>query len=200
MLGREDDLRHADRLAGFVTDRDLALGVRTELGRIAFLALTRSSQHRQNLVAVVDRGRHQFGRLAAGIAEHDALVARALVFRLGRINALRNIGRLRMQQNFDRRLFPVEPLLLVADVPNCHACDMGNEIVRDRCRTTRLAGNHDPVGGGQGLGRHADIQGIEPCSRSFAEEQVHNLVRDAIADLVRMALGDRFTGKQVGLA
>ena len=38
----------------------------------------------EDLVGVVDRRRHQLRRLAAGVAEHDALVARALVLVAGR--------------------------------------------------------------------------------------------------------------------
>ena len=67
-------------------------------------------------MGVVERRRHQFGRLAAGVAEHDALVARALVLVAGGVDALGDVGGLGMQQNLDIGVAPVEALLLVADV------------------------------------------------------------------------------------
>ena len=50
----------------------------------------------EDLVRVVDRRRHQVRRLAAGVAEHDALVAGTLVALLvgGIVDALGDIGRL----------------------------------------------------------------------------------------------------------
>jgi hypothetical protein len=65
---------------------------------------------------IVDRRRHQVRRLVAGIAEHDALVARAFVLVAGRVNALRDVGGLAVQQDFDVGVLPVEAVLLVADV------------------------------------------------------------------------------------
>ena len=81
MLGRDDDRLDADRLAVMVLDGDLALGVRPELGRVA--GLPRLAHHLEDAVGVEDRRRHQLRRLAAGIAEHDALVAGALVLVAG---------------------------------------------------------------------------------------------------------------------
>jgi hypothetical protein len=67
---------------------------------------------------VVDRRRHQVRRLAAGIAEHDALVAGAFVpaCRQRCRRPVRYVGRLRMQQHVDLGRLPVEAVLLVADV------------------------------------------------------------------------------------
>ena len=38
-----------------------------------------------------------------------------------------------------------------------------------------------------------------PAFGAFAEEQIDDLVGDAVADLVRMALGNGFAGEQIGL-
>ena len=65
---------------------------------------------------VIDRRRHQLGRLAAGVAEHDALVAGALVLVAGGVDALGDVGGLRVQQHFDLGVAPMEAVLLVADV------------------------------------------------------------------------------------
>ena len=78
MLVRDDDLRHADRLAVFVAHRHLALGIRTELRGSALPGLPRLARSGAESCGVIDRRRHQLRRFAAGIAEHDALVARAL--------------------------------------------------------------------------------------------------------------------------
>ena len=55
---------------------------------------------RAELVREHDRRGHQFRRLVAGVAEHQALVAGALLggllaFGLARVHALRDVGRLR---------------------------------------------------------------------------------------------------------
>ena len=85
MLMRQDDLGHADRLAVLVTDRDLALGIGAEalLGARA----ARLRQVLQDAVGIVDRRRHQFRRLPAGVAEHDALVAGTLFLVAGLVDA-----------------------------------------------------------------------------------------------------------------
>ncbi len=54
----------------------------------------------------------------AGVTEHDALVARAFLALLvrGVVDALRDVGRLRMQENVDLGGLPVEAVLFIADV------------------------------------------------------------------------------------
>ena len=70
----------------------------------------------QDLVGIIERRRHQLRRLAAGVAEHDALVARALVLVARGVDALGDVGGLRVQQDFDLGVPPVEAVLLIADV------------------------------------------------------------------------------------
>lgn len=105
-------------LAVDVTNRHLALGIGAELRRFAFAALAGGGQQLQDAVRIIDRRRHQVRRFLASVTEHDALVASALVTLLvgGIIHALRDIGRLRMQQNVDLGGLPVETILFVADV------------------------------------------------------------------------------------
>ncbi len=66
-------------------------------------------------MAVVQRRGHQFRRLAAGVAEHDALVAGADILVAGFIDALGDVDGLRMQQHVDLGGLPMEAILLVAD-------------------------------------------------------------------------------------
>ena len=114
VLGGEHDLGRFHRLAVRIAQRDLALGVGQQ-GR--FLAgMARIGQQFEDLVAVEQRRRHQRRGLAAGIAEHDALVARAFILVAASIDALGDMGRLGVQQHFDLGVLPVKAFLLVADV------------------------------------------------------------------------------------
>ena len=94
-----------------------------------------------------------------------------------------------MQVAGDLGLLPAEAFLVVADVVDRHAGEMGQQIGRHRRRPARLAGEHHAVGGHQGLTRDARIGirrqiGIEDC------------VAEPIGDLVGMALRDRLGGEQ----
>ena len=55
----------------------------------------------QDLVAVIERRRHQLGRLVAGEAEHDALVAGALVLVARGVDALGDVRGLPVQMIFE---------------------------------------------------------------------------------------------------
>ena len=67
---------------------------------------------------------------------------------------------------------------------------MLDEVVRDDVGAADLAGDDDAVGRRQGLAGDPDRQG-RACLRGLAEEQVDDLVGNPVADLVRMALGQR---------
>ena len=202
MLGRQHDLGDADGLAVLVSDRDLALGVRAELGGRAFALLAGERQGLEDLVGIIDRGRQQLGRLAAGIAEHDALVAGADILVARLVDTLSDVRRLRMQQNVDLGLLPVEAVLLIADV--------ADRLARGRLHLrldlllvemgADLAGNDDAVGRRQGLGGDANLGRLVPGLDGLLEEQIDDFVRDAVADLVGMTLRNGLARKQVILA
>ena len=116
VLGRDDDRGCLDRLAVLEPQRDLALGVGLQEGRGAGMAIGRHLL--QDLVAVVERRRHQVGRLVAGEAEHDALVARALVLVAAGVDALGDMRRLRVEVVGEIERLPVEAVLLIADAPD----------------------------------------------------------------------------------
>jgi hypothetical protein len=80
VLGRKNDGGGALGLAVLVLDRDLALGVRFQK-RAA--GVTHLGEALQDVVAVLQGRGHQLRRLVRGVAEHDALVARALVLLIG---------------------------------------------------------------------------------------------------------------------
>ncbi len=151
-------------------------------------------------MGVVDRRRHEGGRLVAGVAEHDALVARAfflVVAGLVGVDALGDVGRLRMQQDVDLRRVPVEAVLLIADVAHRHASDVGDEILGYARRAASFARDDDAVGGGERFAGGADRPRIDSSLLTLAEEQIDDLVGDAVADLVGMAFRDRLAGELV---
>ena len=192
VLGREDDLGRADRLAVLVADGDLALGVGPKLAGGA-LALCGLGQQFEDPVGVIDRRRHQVGRFAAGIAEHDALVAGAF-FALpvgGIVDALGDIGRLAMQQHVDLGVLPVEAGLLVADIVDGLAgrgLELGGidhretggvlydlavlALLQQGIRHAHLARNHHPVGGRQRLAGDPNGRRVHPGLLGFPENQV----------------------------
>ncbi len=195
MLGRDNNLGGFNRLAAFVTDGHLALGVRPEC--LGFAGAARLRHHLENVVCIIDWCRHEVRGFPARIAEHDALVARALVFVAGGIDALRDIARLCVQMHFDRRLFPMKALLFIPDVLHGEAGDVGDVITGYLRGTAGLARNHHPVGGRQRFTCDSDVTRVPAVARSDIEERIDNLIRDAVANLVGMALGNRFAGEQI---
>ncbi len=195
VLVRDHDFAHADRLAVLVMHGDLALGVRTQ--HLLATGMARFRNQPQDLVGVEDRRRHQVRRLVAGIAEHDALIAGAF-FLVGAglqgVDALRDVGGLRMQQDFDVAGLPVEAFLLVADILDGaahHALDL---IVGHGFGSAGLTGDHHLVGGGERFARRADGPGIDARLGAFAEKQIDDFVGNPVANLVRVAFGDRLRG------
>ena len=154
--------------------------------------------HVQDLVRVIDRRRHQFRRLAAGVAEHDALVARALVLVAARRRRPARCRRTAACSSTSTSAFaPVEAVLLVADVLDRRARRLVDRPWSPRsgprtspAMTTRLV-----VASVSQATRM--LIGIEPGLRAFAEEQIDDLVGNAVADLVGMAFGNRFAGELI---
>ena len=190
MLGRDHHRGGADRPAGLVAQADLALGIGSETRHLA--GMPRPREVAQDRVRVVDRGWHQHVGLAAGMAEHEPLVACAhvagIVARL-RIHSLGNVLRLRVQVCVDRAGPPVKPVLLVAHPPDGlpHRVD---DPGRNPVRPAHLAGEHDPVGGGQRLAGN-------PAVGVGREVQIDHGIGNEVADLVRVTFRHRFTGKYV---
>ncbi len=151
-------------------------------------------------MGIVDRRRHQLGRLGAGIAEHDALVAGALFLvgaGLQRIDTLRDVGRLRMQQHIDLGLLPVEALLLIADVADGHARDVRDPVLGHRLRPARLARDDDLVGRGERLARGTNGPRINAGLGTLPIKKVDDLIGDAIAHFVRMTFGNGLAREEI---
>ena len=167
-------MRGLDRLAVLVADRHLALGVGPERAGLARAA--RFRHQLENAMGIVERCRHQFRCFTAGVAEHDALVAGTLVLVARGVDALGDIARLGVQINLDRSLFPVKSGLLVADIFDREACEMGNVIARDRGRSAGLAGNHHAVRGRKRFARNPDLARVPAVARCDVEKRVDDLV------------------------
>ncbi|GFO81712.1 MAG: hypothetical protein A49_13390 [Methyloceanibacter sp.] len=190
MLGRHHDGIGAHGHAVFVDEGHLALGVGTEFRRAA--GVPGLGHLMQNAMGIEDRCRHQRVRFAAGIAEHDALVARALVLVLRRvgIHAHGDIGRLLVQVVLERGEVPVEALLLVADFADSAPRRRLDGVAGHAFRAADLAGKHNMVGGDERLARDAG-------ERIGCKVKVHHRVGNAVADFIGMAFRNRFTRKEV---
>ena len=181
MLGREHQARDLDRLAAGIAQRQLRLGVRPEPRLRAALAHLR--QPAQHGVGIVDRRRHQLRGLVGRVAEHDPLVARALLLAVGGVDALGDVLGLAVDVVVDPERRPVEALLLVADVAHALAHDLLDPR-QHVARPPHLAADHHPVGRREGLAG-------DPRLRIDVEEGVEHRIGDPVADLVRMPLGYR---------
>jgi hypothetical protein len=82
-------------------------------------------------VGIEDGRRHQRLGLGAGIAEHHALVAGPLVLARPRIDALGDVGRLRVDVNLDLSVLPMKAVLLVADTAHRVARDVFQSLMGD---------------------------------------------------------------------
>ncbi len=179
---------HADRLVPVVLDRQLALRVGAQPGKHALLPQLGLLLHQP--VRVVDRERHELGRLVARETEHQALVARALFlvesFTLG--DALTDVGRLRVDADLHFARVRVHAPVRVR-VP-----DAADRLPRDRfvvdLRSRRdLAGDDAQVRRDEGLASDAAL-GVARQAR------VEDRVRDLVGHLVGVTHGDGFGSEE----
>src|SRR6185437_13265032 len=124
-----------------------------------------------------------------GVAEHQALVAGALVFGLLAIHALVDVRRLLADQVDHAAGGAVE-----ADVAGVVA-DVDDHLAGDRLEVDPriggdLAGDDRHAGLDHGFAGHAR-------ARVLRDDRVEHGIGDLVGDLVRMAFGDRFGGEQV---
>src|SRR5262245_36384903 len=216
VLGRNHDLGAADRLAVDVLHRHLALGVGLQVEQLAGAALL--GQHLEDPVREVDRGRHERAllvdlALGAGETEHHALIAGAFLLAallLLRIDAHGDVGRLAVQQHLDVGAVVREAVLVVADVLDHAARDLGDQLAVDhrlvavlakqRRLAAAFAGDDDLVGGAEGLAAEprVDLALVGDAELDVVlDEGVEDRIRDLVADLVGMAFGNGFAGEQV---
>ena len=196
MLGGDHHRVHAGGLAAFVIlYGDLGLTVGTQIGQQTLLAHV--GQALGHLVGQRDGQGHQLRRLVAGVAEHHALIAGAVVQlvvagllgfqRL--VHAQRDIAGLLVDVGDNGAGVAVKAIggVVVADIADHLAGNLGNVHIAGG---GDLAHNVDKARGSGGLAGHAAI-GI------LLEDGVQNGVADLVADLIGMSLGNRFGSKQM---
>ena len=193
VLGRDHDRVDALDLRAVVLERHLRLAVGTQPADLARLADL--GQPLAQRVRVKNRRRHQVGRLVAGKTEHQPLVARALLggrLALGGfvVHALRDVGALRRQRVHDVDALRVErfALLRVADLPNRVAHHL---VVIEIGLRRDLTRDDDEVRFHHRLARHAAVLVLRQAG-------VQHRIGNRIGDFVRMTLGHRLGGENIG--
>jgi len=148
-------------------------------------------------VGVIDRRRHERRGFLARIAEHDALVAGTFVAIASGIDALGDVGGLRMQVHFDIGLLPMKARLLVTDVFDGKPREVRNVILGDGRGPAGLARDHDTVGGRKRLAGNAYVPRIPTVARPEIEERVDHFIGNPVTDFVRMTFGNRLAREQI---
>ncbi|MCY1551354.1 hypothetical protein D9M68_876780 [compost metagenome] len=137
-------------------------------------------------MGVINGRGHEFGRLVAGIAEHQALVACAdvQVVVAGVVHALRDVVGLLVVRDQHRTTLVVDAVfgVVVADAFQGVARDLNVVDVRVG---RDLAGQHHQAGVGQRLGGHA-------AARVLLEDCIEDRVGNLVSHLVGVAFRDGF--------
>jgi hypothetical protein len=189
MLRGQHDRVDCMRLAVDITHGDLRLRIRTQPGQTAVAAQVGLAL--DQTVRQVDRQRHQFRRFFTRIAEHQALVAGALieVVVVCAVDALGDVRRLLVVRDEHRATAVVDAVIgvIVADALDRIARDL--DIV-DVCSGGDFTGQHDETGVAQRFRGNARVFVL-------SQDRVENRVRDLVRHLVRMAFGNRFRGEKI---
>ncbi len=191
VLGADHDgIDALGRMVVVVLDGHLALGVRAQVGHLGVLLAADGGEFLQQAVAEVQGQGHVGVRIAAGVAEHHALVAGALVLGLLALHALVDIRALLMDGAEHAAAVRLEHVLAfgVPDAADHVTCDLLHVEVGF---ALHLTGQHHLPGGDQGFAGHLAV-GIE------GQEMVDERVADLVGHLVGVAFADAFGGEEVG--
>ena len=184
VLGREHDGVDAHRGMGgvVVLHGELALGVRTEVGHQFRGVVADVGEDFQHAVRQVQRQRHEVFRVAAGVAEHHALVAGTLLFRGRAHHALTDVAALAVEEVHDLDARGIEEVfgLAVADAAD-HAADHTFHV--DLRRGEDFAHHDHAAGGAERFTGHLGF-GI------LCEVGVEDGVADLVGHLVGMTFGN----------
>ncbi|MCY1440842.1 hypothetical protein D9M71_571310 [compost metagenome] len=183
VLSRQDDSIDADNLAVFVAAGDLGLGIRTQPRQQA--GFTGFGLALYQLMGEGDRGWHQHIGFVAGIAEHQALVAGTLVFRLGTVDTLVDVWGLLADDvhHATGRAVETDVGAGVADVGD----DVANDLFQvDPGRSGYFAGDDGNARFHQGFASHA---GELVFSNDGVQHCIGNLVGDFVRVPFRYGLG-----------
>ena len=177
VLGRNHDGMYAQRTVRLfvVFDRYLRLGVGTQVGHHLPFAAD-DGQFLENDVREDERRRHVFARFVAGIAEHDALIARALfLFGLAH-DTLVDVRRLFVDRGEHAAGITVELIFAfgITDTVDYAACYVLDIDVGAR---THFARDDDQTGGAE---RFAGYFGVGVVTKEFVENGIGNLIRNFV--------------------
>ena len=144
-----------------------------------------------------DRRRHQLRRFVAGVAEHQALVAGALLggllaLGLARVDALRDVGRLLRQQEVHEHPIRVEHVIVV-DV-----ADLADALARD-LREVELGLRGDLAADDHDVRLDVGLAG-DAAELVLLEAGIEDRVGNRVGDLVGMPLADRLRREDVSVA
>ena len=183
------------RVLRVVLDGDLGLAVGAEVLQRAVLAY--GGELLGEALGDHDRQRHQLRRVVTGVAEHQPLVAGALLVErvhgagpalVPGVDALGDVERLPADGHLHAAAVAVEALVgaVVADLEDLLAHQLG----------------HGGVGGGADLARHDHEPGGEQrldrdaTAGVVLDQVVEDGVADLVGDLVGVSLGHGFRGEQ----
>ncbi|MNO81150.1 hypothetical protein D3C76_723800 [compost metagenome] len=176
VLGRQNNGVDTDNLAAFVTASHLRLGVRAQPRQQTRFTGFGLALHQ--LVREGDRRWHQHFGFVAGVAEHQALVAGALIFRLGTVDTLVDVRGLLADDVHHAAGRAVE-----ADV-GAGVADVGDHVTNDLLqvnpgRSGDFAGDDGHARFHQSLARHTG-------ELVFSNDGVQHRIRNLVGDFVRM--------------
>ena len=200
VLGGNDDIDDAGRLPVDILDGDLALRIGAK--PLGGTALAEAGQFAAEAMSIHDRRGHQFGRLVAGVAEHESLVARTLLggllaIGLLGVDPLGDVGALGGDDVVD------EDGVCVEDVVAVVVADLTDRIADDLSKIQdRLEGLLAELGNGDLTADHHDVAlGIglagNAAHRIECQAGIEDGVGNGVADLVGMALADGFGREDV---
>ena len=196
VLGGEHHGVHADGLVAIVLHRDLRLSIGPQIVHKSGLAdLGELAGH---FVCKGNGQGHQLRGLVAGVAEHHALIAGAVVQTVvclalldlqALVHAQRDIAGLLINVGDDAAGVAVKAVLgpVIADVPNDLTGDLGDVHI---AAGGDLAHDVHKSGRGRGLAGHAAV-GV------LRQNGVQHGIGNLVADLVGMALRHGFGGEKI---
>ena len=192
MLGRQHDGVDLGGLAIDILDGDLRLGVGTQPRDLA--AVTQLGLALHQTMRQVQGQRHQLFGLVDRIAEHQALVAGALVQvqALAFIHTLSDVGRLCVVSDQHGATLVVDAIVGVV-VTDALDDTTRHRVIVDLGFGGDLTSQHDQTRVAQGLSGNARVLVL---SQDGIEDGIGNL----IGNFVRMSFGNRLRRKQVAMA
>ena len=192
VLGGDDDVRDANDFEPVVFDRDLTFCIGPQPAYLT--AFPDACEGPTEAVSEHDGGGHEFGGFGARIAEHDSLIAGALLsgvfpFCSACVDALCNVGRLAGDEIGDEDLVGMEDVVVI-DISNFADGFAHDGGVVEVGLGGDFASDDDDIAFGVGFARDAG-GGVD------GETGVEDGVGDGVADFVGVAFADGFGGEDV---